>query len=103
MWLIYRKNFFFFFFFFFGVYNIGISFEKSKEKGIYYFSTGEYTEKTYKKNNGFSVGGGIYAENSQSTSKKINIKSVKPEVGFYHSNYTAEDKFRIELSCNNGN
>ena len=53
MWLLYRKI-------SHGDYNIGISYEKSREKGIYYVSTWTYVEITYNKDNGFSVGGEVF-------------------------------------------
>ena len=76
-----------------GDINIGISADKTISKGNSYQSTGSYAELTFNKKEGFSVGGGVCAENGCSVSKKINVKGVKVDVGSYESNYVAEEKF----------
>ena len=82
-----------------GDYNIGISCDKSLNKGKISFSNGTYAEVTYNKEDGLSVGCGVSAERSVSASIPLNINKVKADLSVYESDYTSEDKYRKNLCC----
>lgn len=83
-----------------GDYNVGVSYNKSMNKGNFSVSSGSYAEITYNKDDGFTYGAGVSVDNSRSISKNVKIKGVKVEAGVYESDYVSEDKVRKNLCCN---